>query len=45
MYFLILTANNGEQARLSFDNFHEAQRMKTAFMLTGDYSHSEILKG
>ena len=42
-YALILTANNGETARLIYDTFQEAQSMKTAFMLMGDYSKSEIV--
>lgn len=43
-YVLILTANNGEQARLSYDTFQEAQSMKTAFMLMGQYRDAEIIK-
>jgi hypothetical protein len=42
-YILILTANNGETARLSYDTFQEAQRMKTAFMLMGDYLNAKIV--
>lgn len=43
-YILILTANNGETAKLFYDTFQEAQSMKTAFMLMGDYSNAEIVK-
>jgi len=43
-YVLILTANNGETARLIYDTFQEAQSMKTAFMLMGDYSNAEIMR-
>jgi hypothetical protein len=42
-YILILTANNGETAKLSYDTMHEAKSMKTAFMRTGDYSNAEIV--
>jgi hypothetical protein len=42
-YLLILTANNGEKARLSYDTFQEAQSMKTAFMLMGQYSNAAIV--
>ena len=42
-YILILTANNGEIARLTYDTMREAQSMKTAFMLMGQYSNAEIV--
>jgi hypothetical protein len=42
-YILILTANNGEIARLTYDTLGEAQSMKTAFMLMGQYSNAEIV--
>jgi hypothetical protein len=42
-YILILTANNGEKARLSYDTLGEAQSMKTAFMLMGQYCNAEIV--
>ena len=42
-YILILTANNGETARLTYDTLSEAQSMKTAFMLMGQYSNAEIV--
>jgi hypothetical protein len=43
-FVLILTANNGETARLIYDTLMEAQNMKTAFMLMGQYSNAEILE-
>jgi hypothetical protein len=43
-YILILTANNGETARLTYDTMNEAQSMKTAFMLMGQYSNAEIVR-
>jgi len=43
-YVLILTANNGETARLSYDTLSEAQNMKNAFMLMGQYSNAEIVR-
>jgi hypothetical protein len=43
-YILILTANNGEFARLTYDTLSEAQSMKTAFMLMGQYSDAKIVR-
>lgn len=43
-YVLILTANNGETARLTYDTLQEAKNMLRAFMLMGDYSNAEILQ-
>ena len=44
-YILILTANNGEVARLEYETFIEAQNMKTAFMMMGQYSNARIVEG
>jgi hypothetical protein len=43
MYTLILTANNGETAILTFDTYAEAARMRESFMLMGDYREAVIL--
>jgi hypothetical protein len=42
-YLLILTANNGEQAKLIYETINEALQMKNAFMVMGQYSDSEIV--
>jgi hypothetical protein len=43
-YLLILTANNGEKAKLSYDTHKEALSMRQAFMLMGQYSNAEIFR-
>jgi hypothetical protein len=43
-YVLILTANNGETARLTYETLNEAKAMLHAFMVMGDYSNAEIVK-
>ena len=42
-YLLILTANNGETAKLSYETLQEAKAMLRAFMLMGDYSEAKIV--
>ena len=42
-YILILTANNGETAKLAYETLQEAQSMKSAFMCMGDYCNAEIV--
>ncbi len=43
IYLLVLTANNGEQAKLTFQTMNEALQMKNAFMLIGQYCDSKII--
>jgi hypothetical protein len=41
-YVLILTANNDEQAQLIFETLREAETMREAFMLMGQYRDAKI---
>lgn len=45
MYILHLVCNDGETVFLNFDTYQEAERMKTAFMLMGQYKDSFIKRG
>lgn len=43
-YVLLMTANNGEKVKLICESMKEAQSMKQAFMLMGQYRDAEIVK-
>jgi hypothetical protein len=43
-YLLVLTANNGEKAKLSYDTYQEALSMRQAFMFMGQYLNAEIFR-
>lgn len=45
MYILHLVCNAGEIVFLNFDTYQEAEKMREAFMLMGQYKEAFIKRG